>query len=79
MISYFNKLSDELLKFVMRVIVISIRSTRDLLRELLSRPNISSYSVTLCLVTMNLADADSTDSTRLTIDSTESTSPLTEL
>ena len=43
------ELSDELLKFVMRVIVISIRSTRDLLRELLSRPNISSYSVTLCL------------------------------
>ena len=30
-------------------------------------------------VTMNFADADSTDSTRLTIDSTESTSPLTEL
>ena len=43
------ELSDELLKFVMRVIVISIRSTSDRLRELLSRPNISSYSVTLCL------------------------------
>ena len=44
------ELSDELLKFVTRVIVIAIRSTRDRMRELLSRPNISSYySVTLCL------------------------------
>mgnify|MGYP000872080750 CR=1 FL=1 len=43
------ELSDELLKLVTRVIVIAIRSTRDRMRELLSRPDISSYSVTLCL------------------------------
>ena len=49
LISYFKELSDELLKLVTRVIVIAIRSTRDRMRELLSRPDISSYSVTLCL------------------------------